>query len=206
MRVMMPLVGAWTADVSVDSATNITGEVTLKIGEVLVLTGFVRRGGEYVQKGVYRLVGGYGGFNKTTPAKSYRAASVSVVLSDILQAGGEAISLASDKDVMDAVLTNWTTPEQKVGQALSSLVDSQADRNWRVLPDGSVWVGKESWPVIGVTGNILSQDVEYGRAVLDLPRPNLIPGMAMAGRRISDVQYDLSPDQGVRTTIWMGDE
>lgn len=203
MRLTLPLRGVWTGDVEVDTHATMKGAKTISIDSALSLAAFIRRGAAYMGGGSYRLVGGAGGFPSVIQAKSYVGTTVRTVATDILNAVGERLSSASDGDVLGASLAKWTTFTQSAMAAFSSLIDSQPDVSWRVLPDGSVWVGRELWPAVNAPGDVLEQDVDLDRATLDLVKPNLIPGVAISGRKISVVEYLFSRETTLRARVWM---
>jgi len=78
-----------------------------------------------------------------------------------------------------------------------------SDVAWRVLPDGTVWVGRDSWnPTGGDTkADILTADLTIG-VVRTGFMPGVHPGETFRGARVSYVEHALSFEQ-LRTRIWM---
>jgi hypothetical protein len=75
---------------------------------------------------------------------------------------------------------------------------------WRVLPDGTIWAGPETWPDSGLTTDdyqILDEDPREGTALLGVEAPVLLPGTALAGRRVSYVEHLINAE-GVRSNVW----
>ena len=66
----MPAYGLWMADVDGDLPGNLTGGVTLVVGN-LSLVGSVYRQGSFAGQAKARLVGGYGGWRQDVSAASY---------------------------------------------------------------------------------------------------------------------------------------
>lgn len=101
VRVTIPRQGAWTADVSLARADDVTGTVALRIGK-RTMVGTVRRAALYGGQRRLLMVGGYDGWRRVIPARSYsHAAGVrkSTVLKDAARECGEKIAIAADRVV-----------------------------------------------------------------------------------------------------------
>jgi hypothetical protein len=73
-----------------------------------------------------------------------------------------------------------------------------------VLPDGSVWVGQESWPDSGLTADVyqvLSEDPSRAQAILGIETPLLMPGTTLGGRRVSYVEHRFGQPE-TRSSVW----
>jgi len=72
---------------------------------------------------------------------------------------------------------------------------------WRVLPDGTVWLGLESWPAVHMPDvDLLSEDPRAHTAVSGTDSPTLLPGTLFLGRRVSMVEHQVQPES-VRTLV-----
>lgn len=197
----MPLVGPWVADVTVDADTNLSGSVSLLIKDQ-EFKGTVRRGGVQADSGSYRILGGAGGLNASTQPRSYRLTPLRIPLVDILTTAGESLASLADTAVTGAYLPAWVIMKSVCGQALASLVESQTDANWRILADGTTWVGLETWAANDQEFNLALDDKTNGRRVLNLDSASLRPGQVFDGQRICSVAYEITDDADVLTTIW----
>ncbi len=204
----MPRVGTWTAGVVVDcpdpSQLAAGAAVVLSIDDgLLELHGTVLRGGEDVAAAVVRIVGGAGGLSRIAKPKFYgRGAFVRDVLGDILGDAGEALSSTSDATVTGGALLSWATLARSTGSVLG-LLAAISGAAWRVLPDGSVWIGPEAWGAAAAADYVVvDSSPSEGKLVVGLDAPVLLPGTVLpTGERISYVETTLDGDT-VRSTLW----
>jgi hypothetical protein len=206
--ISVPRVGAWHADLVVDKPDALTGRVAVNIGEgAVVLRGSVAQGGAFVDTTRVRLVAGAGGLGTIAEPKHYSGVSLGLVLGDLLSKAGETLSATADSSVLSRPVEHWTTLGLPIGRIIARLMSSvAADAVWRVLPDGTVWVGIETWPDSGLTEDdyqITHQADEQDMAVVGIEVPRLMPGTTLGGRPVSYVEYKIGP--GVRMEAWFGD-
>ena len=197
--ISMPAVGAWTADVAIDSELTPSDKAVLTIGET-IWNGFVVQAGETMQTELVRIVGGNGGLNAPVEPKSYIPVPAKIVLMDILGEGGEILSPLCDPAI-NAMLPAWVRCRCSVGEGLSLIVN-ELGCTWRVLQDGSVWIGKETWPVQKFEYEVESSAPNTGRLNLRSEEPLVRPGVTLDGRRISRVEHVFS-ENGARSSIWL---
>ena len=208
-RVWFPRSGLWNADLVVDSADDLTGPVTISIDEGrLVLQGTVWRGGQYLDKSMIQVVAGADGLRQIAKAKHYNGANARVVLSDLLSSVGEKLSATADDSTLRAHVPAWTTASLPVGHVLALLLASAAPAaNWRSLPDGTIWVGPETWPASALTADdyqIMNEDPRQLTALLGAQAPLVLAGTTLGGRRVSYVQHVINAE-GVRGYVWFED-
>ncbi len=194
-QLVLPRVGAWHADLLVQSDTPIVGACALAIDGGRTFSGTVTRGGVWQQTAWIRVAAGAGGSSKTARAVPYRATSVRAVAQDLARAAGDALSAASDAAVLGARMASWTQMAIPIGVALSALLNVEATgRSWRYLPDGMIWIGIETWPDSGLAAPSDFQDLEErpqeGAAELGIEAPGgVLPGTLLDGRKVSTVSY-----------------
>ncbi len=208
-KIFIPRSGAWHAKLRIDSTDAITGAVTISVADGRqILQGTVWRGGEYVDTSFLNIVGGAGGLRTLARAKAYNQTSLRIVLGDLLAGAGEKLSPTSDAATIARPLAAWTTAAIATGGAITRLLRSSAPAaTWRVLPDGTIWVGPETWPDSGLTTDdyqILDEDPRQLVALLGVEAPILLAGTTLAGRRVSRAVHSID-DEGVRTTAWFED-
>jgi hypothetical protein len=77
--------------------------------------------------------------------------------------------------------------------------------NWRVLSDGTIWLGVETWPSQSLpsTADILDLAPVSPRYEIGCATPTLMPGITLTdvNAQISGVDHWLSPDS-IRTWAW----
>ena len=205
----MPLLGAWNADLIVNADTAPVGAVTISSDGGLTLVGFVIAGGAFEETAYVRIMGGAGGLSRPALARHYRSATMQTVLVDLMRASGERLSGTADAAVTGLPLPAWTQRANVVGLALGALVSNRRlapPAAWRVLPDGSIWVGRETWPDAGLTAPQDYQEItdapSEGWVELGFEEPRLTPGVSLEGRHLSYIQHRIYSD-AIRTRAWV---
>lgn len=209
--ICIPRVGAWTADLAVDRDTAVTGACTLAIDGGLTLHGTADRTGVWLATARLQVVGGGGGLGRTSRPQHYRHTTLRAVLGDLLATAGENLAASADSVTLALSFPGWATIGQPIGRMIAALLEDSrlsVDTAWRVLPDGTVWVGQETWPDSGLADVIDYQDLaeapEDGTVELGVEAPRLLPGTTLGGRRVSYVEHRLTGDRA-RTALWRED-
>lgn len=203
-QVCRPRVGVWHATAMLDSDAPLAlgAAATLALGSASLQGTIVRSGAPYGACSV-RVVGGAGGLPQLATPKFYRGVQARAVVTDLLAAAGEKLSPTADAAALGVVLTSWTTVAQPTGAALSSLCMSLGDGvAWRVLEDGSVWIGTETWPdAAGLLVDVLDEHPDEGWRLLAMDDPTLAPGVTLDGRRVDYVEVSVE-SATVRIKAW----
>lgn len=186
----MPRLGVWTADVEVDAEQAPEGSVELTLAGVKFL-GTSYRAGQ--REGVVRakVVGGAGRLAVEVPPKFYRGPTVGLVLRDLLSECRESLSASADQRALAKSLPAWSRARGRASEAIRALA-AHVGVAWRVLADGTVWFGEETWPTVSLEHAVLNADPEAGRLELDCETPSLVPGVMLAGKRIERVEVNLT--------------
>lgn len=191
-EVSMPRYGAWVVRGLTDADVLATGAASLVYGSV-TLVGTLRERSLVQQQGAQRfeLVGGAGGLGTTLAPRYYRGAPSSTIIGDALADAGETLSTTSDAALMSGTVERYVRPEGTTGAALRDLV-RRIGGTWRVLDDGTVWVGTDSWASLTVDPTDVDQeDPEAGVVVLTPSGLDARPGRTVLGRRVSHVVHRL---------------
>jgi len=199
-RVSMPLRGAWVADAAVEATTLVDGERIQVTAPGLALKGASYRSGFYADLGTVRLVAGAGGLVKELRATSYRRVRLRHCLEDIARETGETLSPTCDLVLMSTFIERWTRPRGTGADGLAALLTMVPGVTWRILDDGSIWVGRESWPAFAGKFQVLEDDPAAGRLVLASETAELRPGVLIDGRRVTHVEHSFESSK-VRTEV-----
>lgn len=163
---LIPLVGAWTADLvlAVSDPPLVEGPATVTIG-TLTLHGTVYRAAAYGGSIRARLVGGAGGWRLPVPPQGYGSPSgvrLSAVLGDVAAACGETIVVSSDVGVGPA-FARVAFPASVASDVLWQLMAQGIIPSWRVDVDGVTKT--DAWPatVIGTPFIPTDQRANEGR-------------------------------------------
>ncbi len=203
----LPRTGVWQADLVVDTQnpSDVTGAIALSlIDGGLTLSGTSFRP-PWLWRGVtrVRMLAGAGGMSTPMTAQGYSNAPASVIVGDILSGAGETLSGASMS--LAARMPSWarlgqsTDSQETAGSALQAIVD-ELGATWRSLPDGTVWIGTETWPASPLTDyQVIDAQPEDARIELVAAGPTLLPGTTFTGTtftggNVGRVVYRVRPD------------
>lgn len=206
-HVVVPLTGAWHGTAWLDADTAPTGPASLVWGDrEATWSATVLRGGVLTEGGPaeVRFVGGAGGLATALPGGSYRNVSPRSLLGQILPGGGERLSGTSPAASLDTVLARWSRDAGTCGQQVSRLT-AALGLLWRVLPDGTVYVGPEPGGTLTLDAStqVVHRNPALGSVTLASSAPwSFRVGQTYDGRRIDQIVHRFSPRE-VRTELWL---
>lgn len=208
LRLALPRVGAWVADVELDSEDGLTGSCSLEDGAGNVFLGTVRPpSGVQVGRTLARIVGGKGGLSRQLSVRHYLSISARQVVGDLLAEAGETLDPYSDP--LATQLDSWSKPgppdpSSTAGAALSVLCGTLG-LIWRVLPNGNVWIGTDSTePTERDPDTIeISRHPSQGMVELGVDSLWLHAGALLDGERIGRIEYTARGGDGIRATYWI---
>ncbi len=202
LRVLLPRVGVWTADLVVDDADGLAGRVAVTVDGGLALSGTVLRSGVGAEVTSARLVGGAGGLRRTIASVPHRNALLSDVLAAALADAGE--TAATDLGDLSAAFAHWIRRASPAAQVVADVARA-GGLVWRVRADGTVWVGAESWPAYAPADvELVAWDDRSGSLVLSGSTLGVLPGQTLTagGRtvRVGGVEH-YATASALRTTV-----
>ena len=202
LSLLVPRVGQWTADVTIDADAGPSGACTLSL-DGRVYTGHVVRGAVYAGAWRGRLVGS-AGLLHDAPATAFQGATLALVLRDL--AGAVGITLSADTGPLDAVAPRWHRHEGSASAAVADIARA-AGYAWRVRPDGTLWLGSDTWSTVTPASpvDVLDELPEAGRITLAGDTLDIAPGttLALRGRdpvRVGCVEHRATADD-VQTVV-----
>jgi hypothetical protein len=201
--ILLPRVGAWTADLQVDASAAQAGPVDITIDDRKLVGTVTEFSGVTESIARARVVGGAARLGDTISPVHYTGPTVRNVLARIAQDAGESLSAAGDQTVLDLQLEHWTVLEMPAGAAIGVLVEVlPEDTVWRILADGGLWIGQDTWPDAGIRDPaVIGERPEDALIELSLEVPFLPPGTTVAGRRADTVELSFGAG-GVRAKVW----
>lgn len=206
-RIVLPLRGPWTADLVLDTATAPSGSVAVVARGGLSLQGYVLQAGVQLDTAHVRLVGGAGGLGRQVLG-AFRTAQLRDPLDAIMAASGESLSGAVASAILGVSLPYWTLAG-RAAHAIDGLCSVATDQlgeavGWRILSDGTVWLGAEAWvsAKLPAGADILDRFPAERRTAIGVETPALLPGVELAdvGRLVA-VEHWIGAEQ-VRTFAW----
>ena len=212
--IMRPLIGVWTADLvidQVDGAGFSAGtQVTITSENGYSLKGVVdpNRQGDFLDAVHVRVLGGAGGIvSKLATARSYiqPGAFVRDVLNGLCTDTGEQLSNTIDPGFLATNLQAWSVVGgNSCGRALKALIDIVAPTyNWRILADGTLWIGAETWSQASATYDVLNQDPADGSFHIGAESPFIVPGTNLPDIGNVSRVHDTIADGRMRSSVWV---
>lgn len=209
-RILLHSRGAWFSSLVLDTPTLPSGWVTIAAAGGFTLKGTViSDSGVFLDASHVSIVGGAGGLSKVMPPSAYENAQLRDPLDAVMRASGESLSSTISASILGAFLSKWTIVASTAARAIDELCGAASSAlgraiTWRVLSDGTVWLGEESWPseMLPAGSDILEQFPSEGRAVIGAETPSLLPGVNLDGfGHVAAVDHYLRPNK-VRTWAW----
>ncbi len=202
LSLLCPRVGQWTADVTLDADAGPSGACSLSL-DGRTYAGHVVRGAVYAGAWRGRIVGS-AGLLADAPATALQGATLALVLRDL--AGAVGITLAADTGALDAAAPRWHRHTGPASQAVADIARA-AGYAWRVRPDGTLWLGADTWSTVTPASpvDVLDELPEAGRIALAGDTLDIAPGqtLALRGRdpvRVGCVEHRATADD-VQTVV-----
>lgn len=200
--VTLPYHGIWHADVVLDQPQELTGPLTLVLGD-LTLVGTVFRQGGFTGVNYVRIIGGAGGWMKQIPAKEYVSSfgvKFSVIAGDAAREAGEKISIATDFSVGNSY-------ERQTASA-SRVLDTFAPL-WWMRSDGVTVLGPRPTTKITSRFDVMldGTNLSVGKITVATDNPAawqpaaVFSSPVLSERTASAVVHRLSASK-LRTEIW----
>ncbi len=135
---------------------------------------------------------------------------VALVLQGILSEQGEQGSATIDPALLRRTLARYNKVAGTLGQQLDQLADALGVV-WRILLDGSVWLGVDTYATAGPFEHVLSAEWRPGssRLLIEPDAIGLLPGQSYSGPqgytgaafavRVSDIAYCIGPEKTTAT-------
>lgn len=206
LRLRLPLYGAWVADCSHadPSTTPVAGaRVSLTFGSQTFLGTVVRVSDLEDLSWDTLVIGGAGGLSTVLPVAQFVSPTVSIVLGDALFTAGEVLSPTVDATLLATPLASWRRPAQSLGRELDAICQ-QLGCSWRVLSDGTIWLGTDTWATASVQDfDTMAWDAASGTVTIASEDPTVLPGQTWANAgRIGTVIHSCTAE-ATRSDLWL---
>ncbi len=215
--VELPKIGIWSADLVLDqpdgTGFDVGTQVTVTSDEGIKLKGTVvpDRTGSFLQSVHVRIQAGAAGMGDDVEGQSFiqPGARANDVLKAIADAAGETLSSDIDPAFLQKNLTAWTIFKGPASHALETFLGLIAPTfTWRMLEDGKLWVGEESWPDNSDGYDLIDSNPSQGYFELGVVSPTFLPGQNIPEGdqgpvgHINRVTHVLTADK-TRSLIWI---
>lgn len=211
-EIFRPRRGVWIAKLEVDADAPVSGAVDLTIASegdapAVVYTGTAVQSQAFEGRTRVTVYGGKGALEgpgaKTLGPKNYVSAplpvKVSHIVDDIAREAGETVA-AGVLPALEAVqVVKWLRAAGTGTAALNAITHILG--GWRMLPDGTLWAGAETWPEATPAG-LYQQGNDGDAFVLEVAPDDasLAPGTVVLGKRIEEVVYTIG--EGLRAYLY----
>jgi len=195
VRLHLVRVGVWSAEVCLPSPAQLSGAVTLTVGD-MTLAGTVVRGGPVEGEAAYLVTGGAGKWRQTIGARAYRndlGVKASTVLTDAARDAGEQLNITSPEVLLGSAFV------RAQGEAWDVL--AQLAPVWWVDGAGVTQVGPR--PSTAVTGayRLIKWVRQAGMQEIATDTPSILaPGLTLNGAAIEEVDLHATSD-GLRCRV-----
>lgn len=211
----LPEHGVWNTNIELDIDKVLPADgTTLDVifapeargAPVVTFKGTVLWGAKYGGRVKLWLTAGKGGLRKLLRARNYVGGPVNITLQemvdDIIKETGEV--LVAGLDLSDYSIGKW---ERHAGTGILALdrLTAEFGLNWRTLPDGTIFIGKLTYPVDNTKPYVTDPgDDGIDRSFVVAPdAANLSPDTTLLGRAINRVVYEVDTDI-MRATCYYG--
>jgi hypothetical protein len=199
-EITLPTSGPWVAKIEGNGSAALSGAVTIDFSDgAMKLLGTVPEGASevYADRVCSRVVGGAAGLQTTVGGKSYREATATLIVGDLLRESGETLSSTSDATALGTEFPYWVRLRNPAQRELALLV-KRLGVGWRILADGTLWIGSDAWTASDLkTYTLLDSVRQEGRAKIQADLPNVFPGETFLEQHVGMVEHYLD---GARLT------
>lgn len=189
--------GPWTLTARVDTATPPAGRVSVVLGEATwsgTVVDAALDGGAYE----VRVIGGAAKLGLELPAKSYVGVALRTPLADLTSATGETLSSSVAASLL-ATRVGHLQRQRGTAAALLEVLTDAFEWQWRTLPDGTLWLGAETWPAATDDAAVTLSESPDAIA-LAVETAGIAPGQTWAGRQVQEVRHTLEAGK-LRTSL-----
>lgn len=193
----MPEEGNWTAKIEVDTTQTLSDSLSFTFIDT-VFNGTIINKAINSGHSTLTIIGGKG-LNKVLDQKQYQSVIVKNILDDIARETSHTISSSISTNILNQTLPAWIRIKSRAKECLETLTN-YIDCIWQVLPDGTLWIGKQEYKVSNTTIEVLDRFdqkwVVYNEEVL------LRPLISILGNNVKKVEYNLDSDELSATLLF----
>lgn len=186
------LLGIWSGTIDVNADDMTTGHAELSYvagGKSFTYTGTIVESAPSAGRTKVRFVAGAGRMSAELPARGYeRDTPAATVAKDVCVTAGEVLAPGVDAELRSMLLTPSWHREKGSGNAALKALAAHLGLGFRALPNGNMWLGKETWPAAPDAFEERGADAD-GVAAYAPVLPDIQPGTNFSGRRVSSVVH-----------------
>lgn len=189
LRLRMPFRGVWYIDATVDAdaAGELASAVVVEVGTSRFVGTALRPGADPGGQVTLKVIGGAGRLGETIGPASYGATTVKEVVLAILDLVGERLSPSSDAATLAYPLGRWNRSRGDAASCISAIAKA-AGFSWRMLDDGSVWIGSDTFAESTADVELVGSMPDQGVIEVADEGLSVRPGQSFGGSRIYEIE------------------
>lgn len=197
-RLIEPRVGVWWVETTIhaEGAESIppSGAVTLSFFDRLDLVGTVSAPRTVNDNGTIsiRIEGGSGQLDQPLGVKHFHRTTLRRLVTALTDSTGDAIDTTADSALLERRVEHWSRPKTLAHRYLSDIAE-KGGGVWRVLRNGNLWLGAETWPILEFDhteetklGSGNGMRISPGK-VGGFETPLVRPGVTFKGAKVAEV-------------------
>lgn len=214
--ILLGLTGAWTTLNLVLNTGDLSGfqdgaSVAITDDSGLTFNGTVipGRSGLFIDTLHVDIVGGKNGMSKTPTPKQFNNSFLRDIIKSLTADSGETVSSTVDQGLLGTFVGTWTVFADTVASALEQILEFiNPNMNWRILVDGTLWFGVETYPAFtqndaDIMEQLPSQQMtKLGIASLSIPVGVTLSNAVQTIGTVSQIQYQIEPAGKLRAIVW----
>ena len=203
LSINLPYTGIWIGEFFITNEIDIENNVLIKIGK----TNWY---GKVLESAVYggmvrlKVSGSKNGMSGIVQAKHYKSLKLNILCTQILNEMGERMATTVNLNDLSFEPAHYVRFSGGCAATLNQ-VCTRFGLNWRTLPNGTVWIGKETWPTLDVKSLtnyvLMDEDSSNLNREYAIDDPVIIPGNKVDNLNVMSVIYDIDDDK-LRCTTW----
>lgn len=207
-EITLSLLGVWNASIDVNADDVPTGHAELAYvagDKSFTYTGTITESAPAAGRTRVRFLAGAGKMSKELPGRGYeKGTPAATIAKDVCVAAGETLAAGVADELRTILLPSWHR-EKGTGNAALKALAEHLGLGFRALPNGNLWLGKETWPPAPDAFEEKAPD-ENGLGMYAPSLPDIVPGTNMSGRRVSMVVHHLETLRSEVTFLASADE
>lgn len=151
-----------------------------------------------------RVMGGADGWLQVLEPKNWvNGVTVGALLRETLGQAGEGLATSSSPSLAGLLLPRWSRPRTVCADECMRIA-ARAGGVLRQLPDGTWWLGAETWPAVRPAHDLLDVIPVEQRAVISADELDLRPGQVLQehGWRVLEVEHHVAPGSVVTHLLY----
>ena len=145
------------------------------------------------------VVGGKNTMSNIIESIGYAGISLGQIVKDIASLTGHTFNLTSDASLLAISLVRWDKIRAKASDIIDKLLEPQIKDGkkaiWRIMLDGSLWVGYEDYPETSITYDLLDKQTQKGYWLVYNEEQVIEPLQSVSGQKIRETIYTLENDR-----------